>query len=130
MSDKTAIERLRELLDERGVEHYDGVENTCWGDTVLLWEDGSNPVYQFRADEVIDGLSVHLYFVTPEQAIAATLGDERIEELEANWNAAKASSSRWRERCVEYESRCYELESLLRDMYSQLRELGIEADYE
>ena len=70
--------------------------------------------------------------------------DERTAALEANWNAAKASASRWRERCVEYESRCYELESLVKDMWycscfdktaksvidERIRQLGIEVDYE
>lgn len=70
----TATEELRRMLDERGVEHYDGVECTYWGDTVLARRDGSCPIYRFSATEVADGVSVHLLRVSPEQAIEATLG--------------------------------------------------------
>ena len=60
-------EKLRRLLDERGVEHYDGVERTLWG------KDASG--YRFSADELtIGSMSVHMWCDTPEQAIAATLG--------------------------------------------------------
>lgn len=70
----TATDELRRMLDERGVKHYDGVECTYWGDTVLARRDGSCPVYRFSATEVTDGVSVHLLRVSPEQAIEATLG--------------------------------------------------------
>ena len=70
----TATEELRRMLDERVVEHFDGVECTFWGDTVLARRDGSCPVYRFSATEVADGVSVHLLRVSPEQAIEATLG--------------------------------------------------------
>lgn len=70
----TATDELRMMLDERGVEHFDGVECTFWGDTVLARRDGSCPVYRFSATEVTDGVSVHLLRVSPEQAIEATLG--------------------------------------------------------
>ena len=70
----TATDELRRMLDERGVKHYDGVECTYWGDTVLARRDGSCPIYRFSATEVADGVSVHLLRVSPEQAIEATLG--------------------------------------------------------
>lgn len=70
----TATDRLRRLLDERGVKHYDGTECTYWGYTVLARSDGSFPIYRFSATEVTDGVSVHLLRVSPEQAVEATLG--------------------------------------------------------
>lgn len=69
----TATDELRRLLDERGVEHYDGTESTLWG-----YEDynESAGVYRFSADETSDGyMQMRLWHVTPAQAIAATLGD-------------------------------------------------------
>lgn len=62
-----ATRRLCELLDERGVEHYDGTERTLW----LKDEQG----YRASADELTSGrISLHLWCTTPEQAIDATLG--------------------------------------------------------
>ena len=68
-TEQTAMKHLRALLDERGVEHYDGTESTLW----LKDEHG----YRASADELSSGrLSVHVWCDTPEQAIAATLGSE------------------------------------------------------
>lgn len=68
-SDKTATERLRELLDERGVK-YDthGERYGTWYDTPLgghVYVPENNAGY----------LHVRSDAMTPEQAIAATLGD-------------------------------------------------------
>lgn len=70
---ESATDILCELLDERGVEHYDGTESTLW----LKDEHG----YRASADELSSGrLSVHIWCDTPEQAIAATLGsDDRYD---------------------------------------------------
>ena len=68
----SATDELRRMLDERGVEHYDGTECTLWG-----YEDYNEftGIYRFSADETSDGhMQVRLWYVTPEQAIAATLG--------------------------------------------------------
>ena len=84
----TATEELRAMLDERGVEHYDGTESTLW----LKDEHG----YRASADELTSGrLSVHIWCGTPEQAIAATLGagtcevevyDDGIDEgMDGDW---------------------------------------------
>ena len=63
----TATDELRRLLDERGVEHYDGTETTLW------LKDGVG--YRASADEGMNGfIQLHLWCTTPEQAIAATLG--------------------------------------------------------
>ena len=75
MTDNRTTVLLRRLLDERGVEHYDGTESTLW----LKDEHG----YRASADELSSGrLSVHIWCDTPEQAIAATLGSEREKALE------------------------------------------------
>ena len=68
----SATDVLRRLLDERGVEWWQKKRHTCWkvskGQEVEMW----------RAWEAPDGsltLKVdYIYDLTPEQAIAATLG--------------------------------------------------------
>ena len=69
----TATDRLRALLDERGVEHYDGTERTLWG----YEQTGENTgIYRFAASETSGGfLQFDMFRITPEQAIEATLGD-------------------------------------------------------
>lgn len=78
-----ATRRLCELLDERGVEHYDGTERTLW----LKDEQG----YRASADELTSGrISLHLWCTTPEQAIDATLGRGECEvETTENWLPAE-----------------------------------------
>ena len=68
----SATDRLRELLDERGVEHYDGTERTLWGYEQTGEDTG---IYRFAASEISGGfLQFDMFRITPEQAIAATLG--------------------------------------------------------
>ncbi len=68
----SATERLRRLLDERGVEHYDGCENTLWG---YEQTSESTGMYRYSADEIRDGfINVWMHHLTPAQAIDATLG--------------------------------------------------------
>lgn len=55
------------MLDERGVEHYDGTVTTLW------LKDGVG--YRSSADEGLNGyIHLHLWCTTPAQAIDATLG--------------------------------------------------------
>ena len=78
----TATDELRRLLDERGVEHYDGTEMTLW------LKDGHG--YRASADELHSGrLSVHIWCDTPEQAIEATLGrgECQIHDCEGSFSA-------------------------------------------
>ena len=71
---------LRRMLDERGVEWWQKKRHTCWkvgkGQEVEMW----------RAWEAHDGsltLKVdYIYDLTPEQAIAATLGTGTCHEIE------------------------------------------------
>ena len=76
---------LRRMLDERGVEWWQKKRHTCWkvgkGQEVEMW----------RAWEAHDGsltLKVdYIYDLTPEQAIAATLGAGtcKVEWRENGW---------------------------------------------
>lgn len=68
----TATERLRAMLDERGVEHFDGTETTLWGYEPT---GDSTGAYRFAADETSGGcMQVRMFNISPEQAIEATLG--------------------------------------------------------
>jgi hypothetical protein len=68
----TATERIRAMLDERGVEHYDGTERTLWGYEQTGEDTG---IYRFAASEISGGfLQFDMFRITPEQAITATLG--------------------------------------------------------
>lgn len=62
----TAADELRRLLDERGVEHTDaddGHTQHTW------WSDGDHEIAASNS-----GKRLAVYNLTPEQAIAATLG--------------------------------------------------------
>lgn len=63
----TATERLRQLLDERGVEW-----GNCIGPFPQTAYNVGNVVWQVK--ELVAGLDVSTRYLTPEQAIAATLG--------------------------------------------------------
>ena len=68
----TATDELRRMLDERGVEHYDGTERTLWGYEQTGEDTG---IYRFAASEISGGfLQFNMFRITPAQAIAATLG--------------------------------------------------------
>lgn len=76
MSETSATEELRRLLDERGVEwdDFDG------GPT---WTDGDGKMYYARQEFTLGGLTdeVTVYHLTPEQAIAATLGGGECDDV-------------------------------------------------
>ena len=70
----TATDELRKLLDERGVEHSD------FSSAYRLstrWQDSGRRVieHQLRKDADIGDMGI-VRNLTPEQAIAATLGNE------------------------------------------------------
>lgn len=75
MRELTSTERLRELLDERG-ESY--VEN----DFGITWSYYSDP---HTATESMDGTLI-VTGLTPEQAIAATLGAGTCKLKRASWD--------------------------------------------
>ena len=93
----TATEELRRMLDERGVEHYDGTEMTLW------LKDGVG--YRAGADEGLNGfIHLHLWCTTPAQAVEATLGrgECRIER-DNSWS----SDYEWHcTKCGEHVSTC------------------------
>ena len=74
MSEKTQSERLRESLDKLGVEHEDAdilVGEQAYGATTY-WECGDVAARFSEKDGV--GTLFDAWDVSPEQAIAATLG--------------------------------------------------------
>ena len=70
MTEKTATERLREMLDERGVAHSDHYLSTTWRD--------GHGILHLAGEPMADG-SLVVDMLTPEQAIAATLADDDYE---------------------------------------------------
>lgn len=72
----SATERLRELLDERGVEWWEGDDErkTHWCSNGLTWEYLNDE----NGDAWLGFLGACESDITPEQAIAATLGQEDI----------------------------------------------------
>ena len=80
----SATDELRKMLDERGVEWWQSVNTlgcvfTRWysplfGDEVVAMENGE------------EGLVVFDHYLTPEQAIAATLGAGTCRLKRASWD--------------------------------------------
>lgn len=70
----TATERLRELLDERGVEW--AAPDESWNqDSITYWKVGSIKWVAFESENGTLWLNCNsVTDLTPEQAIAATLG--------------------------------------------------------
>lgn len=66
----TATDELRRLLDERGIEYYQGYMTTGWDPEGT----GSVGTYLCYADEIVGGLRLTWDLVTPAQAVEATLG--------------------------------------------------------
>ena len=108
----TATERLRELLDERGVEWKEHSHTmpgsmaiqyeTLWGQPID--NTSGKPisrVYHCRATEMGDGrLFLEAQLVTPEQAVAATLGSEREHDLEGLLRDMHAELVDWAPRSI------------------------------
>lgn len=64
----TVTQRLRELLDERGVEHIDLLDKTTYKPS-----ENATCTATRRLGDTLE-VSVRIYGATPEQAIEATLG--------------------------------------------------------
>lgn len=89
----SATERFRALLDERGVEWQEHrhvmpgsmaiQRETLWGQPTDAVSGKPIPhVYHYRATEMGDGrLFLEAQLVTPEQAVAATLGPGTCEDM-------------------------------------------------
>lgn len=87
----TATDELRKLLDERGVEwkdhHYD---NHTW------WSDDNNIGWHAENRPAVTCLYVKIEAVlTPEQAIAATLGRGACQQEERGWSTEGDHARVW-----------------------------------
>lgn len=71
---KTATERLRELLDERGVEYTTGISEV-YGSTVNRTTFGATWFYERSNGENM----LEMRNITPDKAFAAMLMDENRE---------------------------------------------------
>ena len=113
MTDKKSTE-LREKLDELGIEHFDYDKG---GRTQTMWEspeDMRHFTYETAANPAKTAKLIIEWFPTPEQAIAATLGNNRERALEKLVRSLYASyHDEWPDRAEE--------------VYAErIRELGIE----
>jgi len=91
----TATERLRAMLDERGVEHFDATECTLWG---YEQTSDSTGCYRCAADEVGEGfMTLRMHHITPEQAIDATLGRGTCREtvIDHYWRGCGSCGYIW-----------------------------------
>ena len=129
---ESSTEILRKLLDERGVKYYDMQNRGIW---FGISEDGKD--HKYEAFEQTDGLiEIDVFDLTPEQAIAATLGcdDDYEAKMDAllcrltngKWSKSRAYDLDFMESCIdeEYEKayagesdREAELEALAKDLY-------------
>ena len=74
----SATEELRRLLDEAGVKwHDDGYATTC-----TVWTANGVTWYGLRRDGSIELLT---HYLTPEQAVAATVGRDERESYDAGF---------------------------------------------
>lgn len=98
MSDKTtATERLRQLLDERGVEWQEHV----WGgkhSVTTLWH--ARGVRWHYRENRFDELRLHADGLTPEQAVEATLGRGTCRKVRA-WEDDPRGGGGWVLVCSE-----------------------------
>lgn len=82
----TATDELREMLDERGIGHYDVDINS--GVRTTQWENGGKR--DVRYEEWSSGTTrLDASNVTPEQAIAATVGPLITEDTSDGWHSFK-----------------------------------------
>jgi DNA-directed RNA polymerase subunit RPC12/RpoP len=108
MAAMTSTDELRRLLDERGVEYKSHYLNTSWYAGMKL----------YMATDDMDG-TLTVDNLTPEQAIAATLGalpdrhsyEQRIEELERLWHAFENEVAAQSVEIAERDKRIAELEN-------------------
>lgn len=105
----TATERLRQLLDERGVE-WMGTSYTKptqgHPTNTSLDEEYHNAVFI----EYVDGSVLRLFDLTPEQAVEATLGRDEVADLRqaladlwprASFTMCPENRESWLERLAE-----------------------------
>ena len=88
----SAIEELRRLLDERGVKYWDMKTRGIW---FGINADGSDHSYE-AYDQTNSLIEIAAFDLTPEQAIAATLGrgECHADETETIY-ASRYDSNGW-----------------------------------
>ena len=95
MTDNRAIE-LREKLDELGIEHFDYDKG---GRTQTMWESPGDMrylTYETAANPAKTAKLIIEWFPTPEQAVAATLGNPTCEYvIEDNMNESEGMGDVW-----------------------------------
>lgn len=88
----SATEKLREMLDESGVEYYESPNGVAWGKLAMPIH---GRMYTHYAVELDGLLCVDSHCITPEQAIEATLGAAKEPPtavkvtLPSEWNACE-----------------------------------------
>lgn len=104
----TATDELRRMLDERGVEHFDGYDYTEWD------ADG---IHYIANDHLrLEGRMVLRRTCTPEQAIEATLGRGKCHAIVSdNLTESEGTGDAWAD-CSE----CGHLLCVLTDPSSQM----------
>lgn len=123
------VKRLRELLDERGIVHYDHED----GEPPRVSENAEEPATSWHVDgasycavpDCTGTFDIWIFHCTLEQAIAATLGSERekaLEELVRDWQVL--AEARLDDE-IALLKRITELEGLVRDMW----EFGESSNY-
>ena len=114
----TATDELRRLLDERGVEWWEGDDErkTHWRSNGLTWEYFNSG----NGDAWLGFLGACEQDIAPEQAIAATLGTQDLQ----------AENAKLRELVRDlYEMAYPECPSAFEAAFAdRMRELGIEVD--
>lgn len=84
MSDKpTATERLRQLLDERGVKYETYHDAALTEVDAVFWQDrNGQPCSAIgNADDIPEGMLSVQCIISPEQAIEATLGRGTCKDI-------------------------------------------------
>ena len=115
----SATDELRRLLDDRGAE-WDGESY----EGVTFWNDDTNLAVASEGKD--EKLWVSQY-LTPEQAIAATLGDNECDQLKAeNTKLRELVRAAW--RCIHTGASCSDCRLIAGGctLQSAMRELGIE----
>ena len=131
MTEKSASDVLRELLDERGIE---------WSSPELRPLQTRLPNVKFEPWG--EGtLKVTIFNLTPEQAIAATLGSEReielgdaLNEVAEKWAIAQVEAEDCAKRCMLLEELVQDWQALYEEpdygdccrLRKRMQELGIE----
>lgn len=84
----TATDTIRAMLDERGVEYRThGMTDRTWFDVgYISW---------FVIERENGGIAVEAVFLTPEQAIEATLGRGECEQEEHGWSTEGDHARVW-----------------------------------